>query len=96
MLLLSLAASAANGQCLADPDHPVVELQTSEGVICIELFPEAPETVANFLGYVNRGDYDGTFFHRSVPGFVIQGGGFAFEGGEYRGLCTGGCPTVDS
>jgi cyclophilin family peptidyl-prolyl cis-trans isomerase len=48
--------------------------------------------VPNFLGYVNRGDYDGTFIHRSVPGSVIQGGGFAFEGGEYRWLCAGIAP----
>lgn len=40
---------------------------------------DAPKTVENFLGYVNRGDYDGTFIHRSIPGFIIQGGGYAFN-----------------
>ena len=51
-------------------------MQTDLGAIDIELFDTvAPLTVANFLNYVNDGDYDGTFFHRSVPGFVVQGGG---------------------
>ena len=40
---------------------------------------DAPVTVANFLGYVNRGDYTGTFIHRSLPGFVIQGGGYIYN-----------------
>ncbi len=54
-----------------------VRLQTASGVIDIQLFDtEAPQTVANFLNYVNRGDYDGSFFHRNVPNFVIQGGGY--------------------
>jgi cyclophilin family peptidyl-prolyl cis-trans isomerase len=39
----------------------------------------APGTVTNFLNYVNRGDYEDTFIHRSVPGFVVQGGGFKFD-----------------
>jgi cyclophilin family peptidyl-prolyl cis-trans isomerase len=103
ILSLSLVADAARAQCVLDPGgQPVVELRTSLGTICIELFPDAPgftETVPNFLGYVNRGDYDGTFFHRSArtldgQPFVIQGGGFAFEAGEYSFLCADGCPTV--
>ena len=52
---------------------------SSNGVsdIVIELFPDdAPISVENFLGYVTRGDYIGSFIHRSVPGFVVQGGGF--------------------
>jgi cyclophilin family peptidyl-prolyl cis-trans isomerase len=92
ILLLPLAASAARAVCAPDPGgDTVVELQTSMGTICVGLFPEAPgftETVPNFLGYVNRQDYDGTFVHRSVQEFVIQGGGFEFEGGEYRWLCS--------
>ncbi|HVS50878.1 MAG TPA: peptidylprolyl isomerase [Opitutaceae bacterium] len=44
------------------------------------LAADAPRTVANFLNYVNRGAYAGTFVHRSVPGFVVQGGGFALVG----------------
>ena len=47
------------------------------GELTIELYPDkAPVTVENFLAYVDAGFYDGTIFHRIVPGFVIQGGGF--------------------
>lgn len=56
---------------------PRVRLQTNQGVVVLELYPEkAPKTVANFLAYVQSGFYDGTIFHRVVPGFVVQGGGF--------------------
>jgi peptidyl-prolyl cis-trans isomerase A (cyclophilin A) len=55
----------------------VVKLQTSMGNIVIELNEQAaPVTVRNFLGYVEAGFYDGTIFHRVIPGFMIQGGGF--------------------
>ena len=59
--------------------HPKVELHiTNYGVITLELNAEkAPKTVANFLNYVNKGHYDGTVFHRVIPGFMVQGGGFA-------------------
>ena len=57
--------------------NPVVSLNTNFGPIIIELFePATPGTVDNFLNYVNDGDYINSFFHRSDPGFVIQGGGF--------------------
>jgi peptidyl-prolyl cis-trans isomerase B (cyclophilin B) len=57
--------------------YPVVILETSEGTIRIELWPDkAPKTVANFLQYVKEGHYDGTIFHRVIDGFMIQGGGF--------------------
>jgi cyclophilin family peptidyl-prolyl cis-trans isomerase len=57
--------------------NPVVTFTTTLGVFQIELAADAaPITVANFLAYVNRGDYDGTFFHRLVPNFVLQGGGY--------------------
>jgi peptidyl-prolyl cis-trans isomerase B (cyclophilin B) len=57
--------------------NPKVELHVAErGVITLELDQEkAPKTVANFLDYVNQGHYDGTVFHRVIPGFMIQGGG---------------------
>ncbi|WP_255854514.1 peptidylprolyl isomerase [Marinobacterium rhizophilum] len=56
---------------------PLVQMQTSAGNLEIELFEEqAPKTVANFLQYVDEGYYDGTIFHRVIPGFMIQGGGF--------------------
>ena len=54
----------------------MVEMTTSKGVIRLELDAKnAPITVANFLEYVKSGHYDGTIFHRVIPGFVIQGGG---------------------
>jgi cyclophilin family peptidyl-prolyl cis-trans isomerase len=54
-----------------------VVMETSLGAITIELYPDkAPETVRNFLAYVDEGFYNGTIFHRVIPGFVIQGGGF--------------------
>jgi len=53
-----------------------VSFETSLGTILIELFDEdCPITTANFLGYVRSGHYDGTIFHRVIPGFVVQGGG---------------------
>jgi peptidyl-prolyl cis-trans isomerase B (cyclophilin B) len=57
--------------------NPQVKLQTSAGEITLELDQQAaPKTVANFLQYVGAGHYDGTVFHRVIPGFMIQGGGF--------------------
>ncbi len=59
----------------------VVRFETTVGVIDIELYSEqAPVTVENFLNYVSRGDYDESTVHRSVPGFVVQGGGFTYLG----------------
>jgi cyclophilin family peptidyl-prolyl cis-trans isomerase len=53
-----------------------VRFETSLGSLTIELFEkECPVTTANFLGYVKSGFYDGTIFHRVIPGFVAQGGG---------------------
>jgi peptidyl-prolyl cis-trans isomerase B (cyclophilin B) len=57
--------------------NPVVTFITSKGTIKIEVFADkVPVTAANFLDYVNSGFYDGTIFHRVIPGFVAQGGGF--------------------
>ncbi len=58
--------------------NPQVELHIAEyGVITLELDAEkAPESTANFLSYVNKGHYDNTIFHRVIPGFMVQGGGF--------------------
>jgi peptidyl-prolyl cis-trans isomerase A (cyclophilin A) len=58
----------------------MVTFETSYGPFTIELFEkEAPVTVENFLRYVDDGHFDGTIFHRIVPGFVIQGGGLTAE-----------------
>jgi len=55
----------------------MVKLHTSLGTITLELFPEqAPESVKNFLAYVDAGHYGNTVFHRVIDGFMIQGGGF--------------------
>jgi cyclophilin family peptidyl-prolyl cis-trans isomerase len=60
-----------------NPNDPVVLMSTSAGDVKIELFKDkAPATVANFLSYVNDKFYDGTVFHRVIPRFMIQGGGF--------------------
>lgn len=57
--------------------NPKVEIKTTLGTVVIELYPEnAPKTVENFLQYVKDGFYDGTVFHRVIPGFMAQGGGF--------------------
>ncbi len=58
-------------------ENPRVLVETSQGSIELELYPEqAPKSVANFLDYVNNGFYNGTIFHRVIDGFMIQGGGF--------------------
>lgn len=70
-LLVSFNLSAANLQ---------VELKTNMGRITLELYPDkAPQTVENFLQYVRDGFYNGTVFHRVIPNFMIQGGGFTTD-----------------
>jgi peptidyl-prolyl cis-trans isomerase A (cyclophilin A) len=55
----------------------MVVFETTKGNITIELYPEqAPISVESFLAYVDAGHFDGTIFHRVIPGFMIQGGGF--------------------
>jgi len=67
--LVGLASAAGKG-------NPMVVLSTSLGDIKIELYQDkAPVTVQNFLEYVKSGYYDGTIFHRVIPGFMVQGGG---------------------
>ena len=57
-------------------ENLIVLLETTSGDILIELYPDkAPETVKNFLQYVDDGFYNNTIFHRVIPGFMIQGGG---------------------
>lgn len=74
LLLAALAgpAAAAAGERVA--------FETSDGRFVVQLDPaKAPKTVANFLRYVRAGFYKGTIFHRVVPGFVIQGGGYTVD-----------------
>ena len=71
LLLLSLSA------CGSSAPNPVVVIDTSMGTIKAELYQDqAPITVKNFLRYVDDQHYDGTIFHRVMPDFMIQGGGF--------------------
>lgn len=64
----------------AQAADPVVILKTSMGEIDIQLDPkDAPISTANFLAYVDAKFYDGTIFHRIIPGFVVQGGGFTSD-----------------
>ena len=64
-------------------------IETPLGNIEIELLEEdAPKSVANFLNYVQNDRYNKTFIHRSVPGFIIQGGGFAYIVPERKDLST--------
>jgi peptidyl-prolyl cis-trans isomerase A (cyclophilin A) len=73
-LVVLSAAAASPGAFAADPQ---VDLRTSMGTVRLELYPEkAPKSVENFLKYVRDGHYDGTVFHRVIPGFMVQGGGF--------------------
>jgi len=84
--LLRLASAAALAATLVPTpplkgEKPVnVVMKTSMGNVKIELYPDkAPETVKNFLQYVNEKFYDGTIFHRVISNFMIQGGGFDKE-----------------
>lgn len=62
---------------VADDNKTLVRMQTNLGPITLELFPsQAPATVKNFLIYVDEGFYEGTIFHRTIAGFMIQGGGY--------------------
>jgi peptidyl-prolyl cis-trans isomerase A (cyclophilin A)/peptidyl-prolyl cis-trans isomerase B (cyclophilin B) len=79
-LTLSGALLAADGASAAADAAPHVSLKTNMGEIVVELNQEkAPKSVANFLQYVKDGNYKGTIFHRVIPGFMIQGGGFDKE-----------------
>jgi peptidyl-prolyl cis-trans isomerase B (cyclophilin B) len=61
-------------------DNPKIEMNTTKGKIVLELYADkAPKTVENFLAYLDAGFYDGTIFHRVIPGFMIQGGGFTAD-----------------
>lgn len=74
---LWLSAGMLTAQADDQIDNPRVLMKTTDGEITIELFADkSPITVENFLSYVDEGHYDGTVFHRVIPNFMIQGGGF--------------------
>jgi peptidyl-prolyl cis-trans isomerase A (cyclophilin A) len=78
-LLVALGALFPSLPAQAQEDRFVC-METSLGTFCIEMLPQAaPQNVNNFLNYVKGGDFDGTFIHRSVPGFVIQAGGYFYS-----------------
>jgi len=78
-LLLACALFIAQFAHAGDA-RPVVSFETTKGSFDLELDPaKAPKTVENFLAYVDAGFYDGTIFHRVIPGFMVQGGGFTPE-----------------
>ena len=67
----------------AGAPNAIVVIETSLGDVKAELYADkAPITVKNFLSYVQKGHYNGTIFHRVIPGFMIQGGGFEMDGTE--------------
>lgn len=71
------AASPGDAKNKPETTPVTVAFDTSEGAFEVELYPDkAPATVENFLGYVKSGFYSGVIFHRIVPGFVVQTGGF--------------------
>jgi len=88
-LLMALLMALSPGSVQAQ--STMVRLETSVGPVDIALYDtQAPLTVANFLGYVRSGAYASSFIHRSVPGFVIQGGGYRWvEGGGYSRIAAG-------
>jgi peptidyl-prolyl cis-trans isomerase B (cyclophilin B) len=74
MIVLVLTFTAIAG------DNPKIEMDTTRGKIVLELYADkAPKTVKNFLAYLDAGFYDSTIFHRVIPGFMIQGGGFTAD-----------------
>ena len=88
VILFAAASAGATGPKTAEPQH--LEMDTSKGKIVLELYPDkAPRTVQNFLKYVDAKYYDGTIFHRVIPNFMIQGGGFT---GDMQRKSTTGSP----
>ncbi len=64
----------------ANESSPMIKITTNQGEITIETYAdEAPETVRNFVEYVDAGFFDGLIFHRVISGFMIQGGGFSSD-----------------
>ncbi len=80
LCVICTSALAQDSSTTAPTNVKQATLKTDLGDIVLELYPEqAPKTVANFVQYAESGFYDGTIFHRVVPGFVVQGGGLTFD-----------------
>lgn len=80
LLFLGNALAQADDTPASATQNPVVEIVTSKGIITVELWPEdAPNTVKNFLHYVDTAFYDDTIFHRVINDVLIQGGGLSPE-----------------
>ncbi len=78
--IISLAGLCLPVLSNSSDTNNMIRMTTSHGVIEIEVYPEeAPISAANFLSYVEKGFYDGTIFHRVIPGFMLQGGGFTAD-----------------
>lgn len=78
LLIVVLLALGLTVDAAAEP--VAVSMKTTLGEMQLELYPEqAPESVKNFLRYVDEGFYNGTVFHRVINGFMIQGGGFTAD-----------------
>jgi peptidyl-prolyl cis-trans isomerase B (cyclophilin B) len=93
LIIISLSLLLINfgSQSFAQSDDKLVILHTNLGNIVIELFPnDAPNHVNNFLNLIENGFYDGTIFHRIIPGFMIQGGDPNTKGGDQSTWGTGG------
>lgn len=93
-LSVRVAASVAGAEIYATPatavPKPQVTLTTTLGTVVVELEPAVVKlTVDNFLAYVNAGFYNNTIFHRVIPGFVVQGGGFTGVSGSTLTAQTG-------
>jgi len=72
--------TASTAPAAGQPANPRVLIETSKGNITVEVFPgQAPQSAANFLGYVKSGFYNGLAFHRVIPGFMIQTGGMTAD-----------------
>lgn len=79
-LLLALAFTLSGLASTAQAANPVVVMETNKGTIKIELWADkTPISAANFLSYVDSNFYDGLIFHRVIPGFMAQGGGFSVD-----------------
>ncbi len=87
---LAVLGAASLGPVRAQSaSDPVYVFHTAVGDMDVQLYPDVtPQTVANFLRYVNSGAYTNSFFHRSPPGFVVQGGGFRVQAGAVQSVPT--------